>query len=223
MSDAADRLTAWGQLESLESSMGLDPEDDQTIFLIASLYLDELGSGRDAAEWIRKVLAIDPTNLEHQNCFVRSLRRQDPVLRCLNWPINLALHTFRFAEHYFAYRPLWVCASALFLLPFLIALMIALAVWDIFLFVPGNIYEYLTLSEIRKTTAEGSDLSGIHRLPNLARLAVALFAGLGFTCVTLCIFTASVVRLYLDTSLGIATLLASVLGIYFSTKKGQAN
>ena len=65
MSDAADRLTAWEQLESLESLMRLDPEDDQTIFLIASLYLDELGSGRDAAEWIRKALAIDPTNLEH--------------------------------------------------------------------------------------------------------------------------------------------------------------
>ena len=203
--------------------MRLDPEDDQTIFLIASHYLDELSSGRDAADWIRKALAIDPTNLEHQNCFVRSLRRQDPVLRCLNWPINLALHTFRFAEHYFAYRPLWVCASALFLLPFLIALMIALAVWDIFLFVPGNIYEYLTLSEIRKTTAEGSDLSGIHRLPNIARFAIALVAGLGVTCVTLCIFTASVARPYLDTSLGIATLLASILGIYFSTKKGQAN
>jgi hypothetical protein len=47
-------------------------------------------------------------------------------------------------------------ASALFLLPLLIALIIALAVWCIFLIVPGNIYEYLTLSEIRKTTAEGA-------------------------------------------------------------------
>jgi hypothetical protein len=203
--------------------MRLDPEDDQTIFLIASLYLDELGSGRDAAEWIRKALAIDPTNLEHQNYFVRSLRRQDPVLRCFNWQIHLALHTFRFAEHYFAYRPLWVCTSALFLLPLLITLIIALAVWCIFLIVPGNIYEYLTLSKIRKTTAEGSDLSGIHRLPNLARFAVALFTGSGFTCVTLYVFTVSVVRPYLDTSLRIVTLLASVLGIYFSTKKGQAN
>ncbi|MCH1409380.1 MAG: hypothetical protein L7V87_10135 [Verrucomicrobiales bacterium] len=203
--------------------MRLDPEDDQTIFLIASHYLVELSSGRDAADWIRKALAIDPTNLEHQNCFVRSLGRQDPVLPWLNWPIHLALHTFRFAEHYFAYRPLWVCASALFLLPLLIALMIALAVWCIFFFVPGNIYEYLALSEIRKTTAEGSDLSGIHRLPNIARFAIALVAGLGVTCVTLCIFTASVARPYLDTSLGIATLLASILGIYFSTKKGQAN
>jgi len=102
MSDAADRLTAWEQLVSLESSMRLDPEDDQTIFLIASLYLDELGSGRDAAEWIRKALGIGPTNLEHQNYFVRSLRRKAPVLRFFNWPIHLALHTFRFAEHYFA-------------------------------------------------------------------------------------------------------------------------
>ena len=223
MSDAADRLTAWEQIESLEHSLRLDPEDDQTMSLIASLYLDELGRGREAAEWLRQALAIDPTNREYQNSFARALRRQDPVLRFLNWPIHLTQHTFRLAEHFFAHRPLWVCAGALLLLPLLIALMTALAIWCVFLFVPGKVYEYLTLSEIRKTIAGGADLSGIHRLPNWARLIVALVISLSFMGGTLWIFTAAVARPYLETSLGIATLLAAVLGIYFSARKDQAD
>ena len=181
-----------------------------------------MGSGREAAEWIRKALAIDPTNLEHQNCFVRSLGRQDPVLRWLNWPIHLALHTFRFAEHYFADRPLWAylgtfppsladrphdCSRGL-------------------MHFPPRSRECLRIPDAFRNSKDDRRRVRIIRDSPTTELGTPRCrpcCRLGFKCGTLRIFTASVVRPYLETSLGIATLLASVLGTYFGTKKGQAN
>lgn len=219
-----NRLTAWEEIEALETSLRLDPEDIGTMYQLGHVYLHDLCDGPRAEEWFQRALKIDPTDRDLQKGLMRAVRLRDPVLRVLNWPLHTCKKASRwFSDQFERERTRLVLLSPI-LFPLGILALAGISLWSVFLFLPGKLYEYLTVSEAMKTaTGRGSvDASAIQRLPIAIRLSLCLLLGGAFVVGVFWFFTNPAARPYHDLLLGGGLMIAFIVGIWISAKRAES-
>ncbi|NNE93339.1 MAG: hypothetical protein HKN23_16975 [Verrucomicrobiales bacterium] len=215
-----DRLDAFDQIEALEETLRLDPENESVMHNIGQVYLQELDDAKNAEEWFRRAAAIDPTSRMIQKGLIAAIRRRDPVLRVLNFPKHLGLRVFRTGQRWIA-KKMWLILVLLPLLPFVAALlMVAATFWAVFLAAPAKLYEWLTITEVLKKAGGVTGYRrGIHRLPFWVRFFgfLAIFPLFLWAVWWFC--TAPEAKVYHDALIGGSMILGFAIGIWWSAKR----
>ena len=184
--------------------------------------MEELGDAANAEECYRRALSINPSDKDYRKYLFKALRRHDPVLRVLNFPINTCRNQWRLLES--ALHEPGNNLIRVLLSPFIaVLLMLLFTLWGVFLMVPAVIYEILLKKEFDKRSGNiplnAKGFAGVYRLPFFIRFGVFLIAFAGFVWGVYWVFTSADLKPHLGNILSGLFLLGLVVGFILSARR----
>lgn len=194
---------AWQRIRQLEEALALDPEDDAILASIGDVHLHELEQPREAEQFYRNALAIDPLDADNQAKLLEARRSRSLLYRTLSLPVR-AGRGFRQRVSDGRINPVWLLLGIKPLGVFLCWLVVMGAV-----FTPAAwVYQWLLLDDLRRDRRVPAVLEPLLRSPFWMRLMIALSLIVGVW--------AAVVHLVFKTTLWESLgILAWMFGLHF--------
>ena len=79
---------AWARIRRLEKTLSLDPQNTGVLTTIGQVYLHELERPREAEQFFRKALFIEPLNKVRQGYLLEAIRARSLLYRTLSLPVR---------------------------------------------------------------------------------------------------------------------------------------
>jgi tetratricopeptide (TPR) repeat protein len=79
---------AWARIRRLKETLALDPEEPEVLSTIGDILLDELERPREAEQFYRNALSVEPTNKLRQSKLLNAIRARSILYRTLSLPAS---------------------------------------------------------------------------------------------------------------------------------------
>lgn len=150
---------AWDRIRRLEEALALDPQNAGMMTSIGEIYLDELERPRNAEQFFRQALIMDPTDKDRQTLLLRSIRSRSLLYRTLSAPLAVGASRLKAIQDG-RINPIFLVLGFKVLIAFIVWVFVAGTA-----FAPAaKIYEWLVLADIPRTRARPRLLAPLARL-----------------------------------------------------------